>query len=178
MHMSLFELLSLILSATTVVALFLAVRQIKINRQQLYLSTITKCIQDFRSLSGFDKKTTDTKEIWKYVDLVSEELFYFQYDYIPENVSLEWIDGMIDYLPITTKSGEVLNREHCVDYLAKNGEEFLIAFPRIRSSFEVKRDYNFGLVYSKEKELIPRRVKERIRLAKEIFKNVKEGQRF
>lgn len=46
-NMTLFETLSLTLSGVTSIALILAVWQIKINRKQLYLATITKCVQDF-----------------------------------------------------------------------------------------------------------------------------------
>jgi hypothetical protein len=170
---SLFELLSLAVSITTSFAVFLAVRQIKINRQQLYLATITKCIEHFRSFDKLNIDTTDEKVLWNYIDLVSEELFYFQYDYIPTDVSIEWIDGMIDYLPITDKSGSVLNRGNCIHYLADHGEEFLISFPRIRTSFEISEQYDFTLIYSKEKGNIKSRVVERNRLAKEILKNVR-----
>lgn len=173
LSLSLFEILSLSISLVTTLALILAVRQIRINRQQLYLSTIAKCIEDFRKLGDIDKDTTDRKLLWKYIDLVSEELFYFQYDYIPQNVSIEWIDGMFDYLPVTDLNGAVLNSNNCIKILSREIDTFFISFPRIRNSFEIKGSYNFSIIYSEDKDKIKDRIIERIKLAKEILSNVK-----
>ncbi len=173
LSLSLFEILSLSISLVTTLALILAVRQIRINRQQLYLSTIAKCIEDFRKLGDIDKDTTDRKLLWKYIDLVSEELFYFQYDYIPQNVSIEWIDGMFDYLPVTDLNGAVLNSNNCIKILSREIDTFFISFPRIRNSFEIKGIYNFSIIYSEDKDKIKDRIIERIKLAKEILSNVK-----
>lgn len=173
--MSLFEICSLTLSGFTVLTLFFAVRQIKINRQQLYLATITKCIQDFRTMGNIDKDTKDEGVLWKYIDLVSEEMFYFQHDYIPTNVSLEWIDGMLDYLPVSDQNGMVLNSDHCIELLAIKIDTFFIRFPRIRRSFQIEGTYNFQVIYSSSKEKIRDRIIERARIGREILSNVKRG---
>ncbi len=173
--MTLYELLSLVVSILTLVALGLAVWQIRINRQQLYLSTITKCVQDFRSLSSINQSTTDRELIWRYVDLVSEELFYFQHDYVPRNVSLEWIDGMIDYLPITDKEGRIQNEDKCLKLLASESEAFLINFPRIRFALTVKQSYDWKKIYSSEMTMVQSRVIERMKLSREVLSNVKNG---
>ena len=174
-EMSLFEICSLVLSGFTVLTLFFAVRQIKINRQQLYLATITKCIQDFRMMGNIDKDTLDEAVLWKYIDLVSEEMFYFEHDYIPTNVSIEWIDGMLDYLPVSDRHGMVLNSDHCIQLLYDKIDIFFIRFPKIRKSFQIEGTYNFPVIYSSSKDKIRDRIIERARLAKEILSNVKRG---
>lgn len=35
----------------------------------------------------------------EYIEFVNEEFFYLENDYLPLQVGIEWIDGMIDYLP-------------------------------------------------------------------------------
>lgn len=170
--MSTFEIVSSILSSITILALFLAIRQIKINRQQLYLATISKCIQDFRSLEGLSKGTSDKQVLWRYLDLVSEELFYFQHDYLPKVVSAEWIDGMIDFMPVMNRDGQVLNSDNCVAYLASHHKELLSGFPKIRTAFEVEGHYDFSIIYSAERESQNQRSAMRRRLIAEILRNI------
>lgn len=54
-----------------------------------------------------------------YIDLVNEELFYIQRGYLPTDIAKEWIDGTIDYIPITNKTGPriTLNENICIDLL-------------------------------------------------------------
>lgn len=83
------EIVNLIISSITTLAIIFAVVQIKINRKQLYLSTITKCICDFRNLGYLNQQTTDYLIINRYIDLTNEELFYIQHNYIPKDISKE-----------------------------------------------------------------------------------------
>ena len=159
--------------AVTAGAILFAGAQIIINRKQLHLSTITKCIDSFRALGGIKRDTTDLEIIKEYVDIVNEELFYFQHKYIPKEVSKEWIDGMIDYLPITNTKFDILNQEHCIEYLANNRKDFLRDYPRIQNAFEVRGKYNFRLIYSVDEKERLMRVEERKKLITEILKNIK-----
>jgi hypothetical protein len=168
-----YEIFSLIFSLITVLSLVFVVLQIRINRQQLYLSTISKCIDDFRRLEDLTRSTADKSLVRKYVDLVNEELFYFQHNYIPNDVAREWIDGMIDYMPIKDVKGIILNEEYCLRELAINGEEYLTNYPRVEYVFIVRKSYDFALAYSKDKGNRQSRVRLRNKLITEILENLK-----
>ena len=166
------ELANLIISGITALAIVFAVVQIRINKKQLFLSTITKCVSDFRNLGELNRQTVDTIIINRYVDLTNEELFYFEHNYIPKDIMKEWIDGMIDFIPITNSKGHILNKKYCVKYIANNRSIIFQNFPRIQHTFEISKTYDFSLIYSTDESKRIDRVKERKRLIEEIFKKV------
>jgi hypothetical protein len=170
--MSLFEILSLLLNAVLVAAAFVAVRQININRKQLYLSTISKCIEDFKSFRKLDSQTEDASLIHDYLELTNEELFYFQNKYLPEEVAIEWIGGMIDFLPITNEEREIPNSNYCIKVLADNRDKFLSPYPRIKHAFEIKKPCDFDLVYSEDYKQRKERIRERKKVIKQILINI------
>lgn len=163
------EILNLIISSITAFAIVFAVVQIKINRKQLFLSTITKCISDFRNLGELNQQTTDSLIINRYVDLTNEELFYFQHKYIPKVITKEWIDGMIDFIPITDNKGQILNKKYCIKYMADNRSYIFQNFPRIQNAFEINKTFDFEIIYSIDETKRIDRVIERKRLIKEIL---------
>lgn len=172
------DIISLIVSAVTAFAALFAAIQIKISRKQLFFSTITKCIADFRDLGTINKSTINEDVIHKYIDLTNEELFYFQQDYIPKDISKEWIDGMIDFLPLTNSNGIVLNHEFVIGYILENKDRLLQSFPRIKNAFEIKGNYNFILVYTSDSDKRQLRVEERNKLINEILNNIKRFKQF
>lgn len=176
--MQVIEKLDFILSLITASAIVFAAIQIKINRKQLFLSTITKCVSDFRELGQLSKDTKDTHILNKYVDLTNEELFYFQHKYIPKDVSKEWIDGMIDFMPLTTIDGKVLNADYAIEYLVKNRTTVFQNFPRILNAFEVPDSYDINLIYSTDISQRLERVKERKRLISRVLKNAQKFKWF
>ena len=163
------EILNLIISAIMAFAIVFAGIQININRKQLYLSTITKCVSDFRNLGEINRQTTDSLIINRYIDLTNEELFYFQHNYIPKIIMKEWIDGMIDFIPITNKKGQILNKKYCIEFIADQRSIIFQNFPRIQNAFEINKTFNVELIYSTEEEKRIDKVKERERLIKEIL---------
>lgn len=65
------EIANLIISGITALAIVFAVIQIKINKNQLFLSTITKCVSDFRNLGELNRQTKNAVIINRYVDLTN-----------------------------------------------------------------------------------------------------------
>jgi len=172
------EIINLIISSITAFAIVFAVVQININRKQLFFSTITKCISDFRNLGELNRQITDSLIINRYVDLTNEELFYFQHKYIPKDITKEWIDGMIDFIPITNNKGQILNKKYCIKYVADNRSNFFQNFPRIQNAFEINGTFDFDLIYSIDETKRIDRVKERKRLINEILMKINEFDRF
>lgn len=164
--------LELLFNALTAFALVFAVIQIIINRKQLNLSVIQKCNTDFRNIKDLDITTYTKNNISDYIDLVNEELFYMQRGYLPKDISKEWLDGIIDYIPIVDKKTQsILNPNNSFRVL-NSDSSFLIAFPRIRHTFLVSGEYDFSKIYNKENEFIIERVTERKKLIKELLKNL------
>ncbi len=152
-----------------------AARQIRLSRKQLNVDVMTKCISEYRVINA-TQYTTDYNTLYRYMDLVSEELFYIQEKYLPDAVCREWIDGMIDFVPITEKeSGKILNSKNCIQQLTTNSLIYFQAFPRARNAFTVCRGYQWDMIYNPGSQFIERRVKERKKLIDEIIVNI---QRF
>jgi hypothetical protein len=91
------------------------------------------CIQRFQELlPSLDSDKVAERDILRYLDLCNEELFYFQQRYLRNEVALEWIDGMVRFLPLlneTTKSpwdGQT--------YLA-DSDKLIEKFPRVQHAF-------------------------------------------
>ncbi len=152
------------------IAIIFAAGQIWINRKQLFLSTIAKCIADYRSVLGLEKESVDKTAILKYLDLCNEELFYFKHRYLPLKIAYEWVDGMLNYIPITDKQTNILNPKNCLQYLMDN-PHILNQYPRILVSFEVSGKYDFELIYDTDFLNRKRRQAERKKLTLEIVHN-------
>ncbi len=108
-----------------------------------------------------------------YVDFVNEELFYFEQKYIPKDVAYEWIDGMINYMPIFNQAKQILNPNNSITKIHELN--LLKDFQRVRKAFVVKQQYNFDLIYGEadDEATYLKRRDERERLAKEIYGNLR-----
>ncbi len=156
----------------TAIGVLIAVTAYGITRKSLYLTTIEKCIEGFRNLKNLNKQPS-REEIEKYVDLVNEELFYFQHGYLPIEIADEWIDGMIDFLPIFDKKGNVLNPNNCIQDLAEKHDRYFQNYPRVVTAFTIKGNYDFKLIYSSDTKSAAKRKHQRRKLIIEILKNLK-----
>ncbi|KGO79691.1 hypothetical protein Q763_12635 [Flavobacterium beibuense F44-8] len=96
-----------------------------------------KCINDFRTFMNQDNKSADVIAS-EYIDLVNEEFFYFEKEYLPIDVCIEWIDGMIDYLPFYNEGVFIPS----LRLRALNDEQhtniILNSYPRIMKSIHLK----------------------------------------
>ena len=131
-------------------------------------------------MNGLDQNCTDKIVLSQYLDLVNEELFYFQHKYLPNEISNEWIDGMIDFLPITNSKSEVLNENFCIKYLSEYREEMFKNYPRIKHAFELEGNHNYdvALLYNNSKEFRKARIVERKVLIAEVLANIKSFDGF
>ena len=166
--------IGLFVQIVVAIAVVFGVRQITINQKQLHLNTITKCINDFRNLSPFNINTDNEKVLSIYIDLTNEELFYFQHEYIPKEVAKEWLDGMIDFIPITDKSHRILNGRFCNQSISQNRNKYFNSYPRVKNAFSVKSNFDFELIYSNDESKSRSRIRERRKLIKEILFNIKK----
>jgi hypothetical protein len=157
----------------TGIAVIIAIYQLMVNQRQLYFGAITRCVSRFQEIE-IEQETYGSKQISSYIDLVGEELFYFQNGYIPKTVAYEWIDGMLDYLPLTDKKEKVLNPGNCIHSLEKKRNYYLRYYPRIKHAFTVGGHYDFKIAYSEEEKDIEQRTVQRRLIVEEIYNNVKD----
>ncbi len=145
------------------------------SKKQMHFATIEKCINDYRLLyDKYDDKYVNLKFLREYLDLVNEELFYIENDYLPKAVAEEWIDGMIDYLPfINIKNFVTSNKFPQLD-TEENTENALFSYPRIYKFISLKTEIDFEKIFlpTNSKENIAIRNLERIKLIEELLKNL------
>lgn len=120
-------------------SVFWAIYTFTFSRKQFHHEVMISCIERFQAIiPGLDSTDPDKKRdaLRKYVDLCNEELFYFKGNYVPEEVAIEWLDGMIAYLPIFNQRGEVISKGKFMEITEGN---MLEGYPRILKAFRVSR---------------------------------------
>lgn len=137
-------------------------------RKQLHFSALDRCVSMFREKFMKLDQQSSTQEIEEYIDFVNEELFYFQEGYLPENVAIEWIEGMLNYLPVYSPKSEVLNSSNATLIGQIRDNDLLKQHPRVKKAFTVKKSYDFEKLYSEPDSDI------RKLLAMEIYQNLKK----
>ncbi len=172
-YKDLFEVLSYVATTIGGISLFYAVYNYNISKKQLNFAVLDRCISTFQKEFISISENTKIEDLRRYIDFVNEELFYFEQKYIPKAVAYEWIDGIIDILPIYREGTErkVLNSEKAINKIVENN--LLHGYPRVKKAFTLKDEYKIKLIYSEEESDYLDRRKERERLIKEIYGNLR-----
>jgi len=167
---------SFLADIATIIALLGIVYAYFFSRKQIHFSTIEKCINDYRQLyHKYEDQYDNPKFLGQYLDLVNEELFYIEKGYLPKEVSEEWIDGMIDYLPFFNKSELVVSRKFNEFHISENVKSRLYSYPRILKFITVKEEVDFEKIFLplSDEDLIEIRSSERKKLIKLLKRNLK-----
>lgn len=116
------------------------------SKKQIHFTTMEKCVSNFREISKWKGMPCDISA--EYIEFVSEEFFYLENDYLPLKVSIEWIDGMIDYLPFYDKN-KVFIESNRLDTLKdqNNTVRLLRDYPRIRKAIQMRQEIDFKIVH-------------------------------
>jgi len=138
------------------------------NKDIRNLQLMHRCIDNFRQWS---EKSMPVINFF-YLELLNEELFYFQKDLIQKKVCIEWIEGMMDYIQFYANDGTILtqyNDQQNIETLAiwkdKQGFFSRIHFflhPEIDKSYIIP-GFNEGPHSSKKRKL-----------AIELYKHIKK----
>ncbi|CAN5116447.1 hypothetical protein BH09BAC3_BH09BAC3_38250 [soil metagenome] len=97
------------------------------------------CIDRFQQLSPLLRGDNDDfSRLTKYVDLTNEEFFYFQREYIPKEVIVEWLDSIVDFFPIYVKGTELPINYDRLSFKQIHDEKLLNGYPRLRKAFTVE----------------------------------------
>ncbi|MCD0472508.1 hypothetical protein [Flavobacterium sp. JAS] len=116
------------------------------SKKQIHFTTMEKCVSNFKEIIKCSGSQSDKSA--EYIEFVSEELFYFENGYLPLAVSIEWIDGMIDYLPFYDKN-KVFIKSNRLDSL-KNQDQtirLLRDYPRIRKAIQMREEIDFEIAH-------------------------------
>jgi len=118
------------------------------SKKQIHFSTMEKCTNDFRNILLLKDEKSHEDLAWQYIDLVNEEFFYLEKNYLPLGVCIEWIDGIIDYLPFYNFHG---NLEESRNLPIINDPIFLLAimanYPRILRAIQLKEEIDFNIIH-------------------------------
>lgn len=170
-YKDLFEVISNLLTSLGFIAIVYAVFAYRISKKQLHFSTMSRCISAYQGRFLTLSKESIPEEIRAYLDFVNEQLFYMRNNYLPRKVSLEWLDGMIDLIPVQNRVGGILNQKSAL--LRDHQNHLLAPYQRIQKAFQVAGDYSPEKLFSDRPEVYHSRQSERARLVKEIYRNIK-----
>lgn len=154
---------------TDVIAVFtiLGLFMYRTIQRQLFLATMTRLTDIYRDNYVDLKQTKDEITVKKYIDFVNEELFFMQNKYIPRPVIYEWIDGMIELIPITYNK-KIWNEGLCLDIIHR--KDLLKNYQRVGSTFTISKNYDLAKIYGIENTKIDYPLRKK--LVKEISKNL------
>jgi hypothetical protein len=141
------EVISFIATVIGGIAILSAVRDYSTNRKQLNLSALESCITRFRDHFIHLNHQSPEPLVVEYIDLVNEELFYFQNKYLPKAVAREWIDGMIDAIPLYDPVGIVLNQGYCIPIIHQRKLLDQYRFRRVRTAFTIRQRLDLDVMY-------------------------------
>lgn len=99
-------------SATVIGILILiyAYRNELLSKRALSFSVMESCIRRFQPIiSNLKEERHDPEHVEQFISITKEELFYIHRGYIEKQVAIEWIEGMITYLPVYDKNGRQIN---------------------------------------------------------------------
>ncbi len=117
--------------------IFYSIKTFFLKRKQNYFLVVNNFINKYQeNFAGV--KTFDERQVLKYIDLVNEEVFYISNDYLPFVIAVEWIDGILDILPIIKKESQIFTNPNSP---MKNEINYdtLKLYPRIRNTFKSER---------------------------------------
>ncbi len=91
---------------------------------------------------GFDLQSSSAaRRLAKsYIDLCNEELFYYQMEYVPDQIMDEWIDGMLSYLPLYDRDGHLVYADYKLMGVLRQDD--LDDYPRIKDALIVRQRDN------------------------------------
>ena len=113
------------------------------NQRQFNFTVMLSCIERYQGLLPVIRNDQeDNSRLKKYVDLTSEEFFYFQQEYIPKSVIVEWLDSIIDIFPLYYNNElRPINSDY-ISYKAIHNDLLLAAYPRLRKTFSLRNKYD------------------------------------
>ena len=120
-----------------------------LSKRQIHFSVMEKCIKDFRDYEKGASELSELNRAKHYIELINEEFFYMENKYLPLVVSIEWIDGMIDYLPFVMENDAFIKSNDLKGFDSIEKTNILLKnYPRIRKVIQINSVLKFELIHS------------------------------
>jgi hypothetical protein len=162
---------SAIVTILGVVVIVLSIRGYGLSQNQFRQGVMTHCLNRYYTVM-FDKKGEkySDPDVWlqQLFELINEEMFYFQVKYLPMDVIIEWMDGILDNVIIRKAgSAEIINERALVDIIKNSVKQS--CFPRLTNAFTIKSGVDYSPAFDREN---PAYAETRKRLIIEILTNL------
>lgn len=163
------QLLANIATIGGIIAIFFLFKQHNHSKDLRNLQLMQRCIDNFRTWYSNPNKKVD----FFYLELLNEELFYFQKGLIEEEIALEWIEGILDFIIIKGKDEINLNKYYKQEDVEKLDQwpDNKYFFFRIYYFTHIDLGNEYVLPVCKENES-EHHFKKR-QLAKELYKHIR-----
>lgn len=137
------------------------------NKDLRNLQLMHRCIDIFRNWFQ-NNQVVD----YSYLELLNEELFYFQKGLIQKKVAIEWIEGILDFVVINGNNHEVLNgysNQTAIDRM-KDWSKRKMFYARVNYFVNPQLENNIVIPGIEEKN----HAKKKRELAQELYKQIKK----
>jgi hypothetical protein len=128
------DILDIIIKIVTVLGILTLVyahRDSILGKKVLNLNVMEHCVHRFTDLlPNLNDPSINDTILKSYVDLSNEELFYISKKYLTEEVALEWIDGMIDFIPLYNCRNQLINEK--AKLINTKWDQAIKGYPRIQ----------------------------------------------
>ncbi|MCC5943671.1 MAG: hypothetical protein JJT94_01950 [Bernardetiaceae bacterium] len=129
------EMISFVATIIGMIALFFGYRAHRISHRQLNFQIVDRCTSRFHQVVLLLHKEPENPDaVAAYLGLCNEEIFYFKHSYLPKDITIEWLEGMISTVPHWVGEENVNDSRNCVRFIF--GEQNLIDnYSRLRLAF-------------------------------------------
>jgi len=135
------DLTSKAVTALGIITIIITYWQTILNKKVLYLTVMERCINRFTEVyPNLLEPLVQEPTFRSYIELTNEELFYISKRYLAKEVALEWIDGMLTFIPVYNRKKQLINENALL--LNYNWDEIYKGYPRIEHF--MKENYFFS----------------------------------
>lgn len=115
------------------------------SQRQFMFTVMLSCIERFQRLFPIIRNDSeDLDRLRKYIDLTNEEFFYFQRNYVPREVVVEWLDSIVEMLPIYQHGEEFPVNMGSPLVRLIHEHKVLSGYPRLMVAFTIQKEVDFN----------------------------------
>jgi len=131
------EIAAFIATIIGMTALFFGYRTHRISYKQLNFQIVDRCTSH-QVMHQLHKEPENPDSVAAYLGLCNEEIFYFKHRYLPEDIIIEWIEGMTNSVPHWVGDQNVNTHRHCIRYIFGKPpfeQNLMLNYQRLRVAF-------------------------------------------
>ncbi len=164
------DIVANIATVTGIIVIIVGLFSYIIEKKNLNFTAVQHCIKVYKE-NYQNIGVNDIDKIKQYTSFINEELFYFEKKYLPYSIADEWLDGLIDFVPVFNSSGTFVNEMKALPNVVHEVMDGKMP-SRIRRIFTIRGDYNVQLIYSRNHNDSKAKTIARKGLVKEIKHNL------